>query len=94
MKKCTVWGFTLHVPSKELDINMEFELPDVVNRLVMEALCSDEQYNKDGKLPDSSSTSSKLQWNDGLEHGKTFLRILHLGKKEERNNVACLCHNL
>ena len=31
---------TLHEPSSELDIKTTFELPDVVNRPVIEDLCS------------------------------------------------------
>lgn len=33
---------TLQVPSRELDTKTEIELPDVVNRPVIQDLCSDE----------------------------------------------------
>lgn len=53
---------TLQVPSRELDTKTEIELPDVVNRPVIQDLCSDEQCNKECKLPESS-VSNKLQSN-------------------------------
>lgn len=41
MKANTCPG-TLHVASRELDIKVEFAMPDVVNRPVTEDVCSDE----------------------------------------------------
>ena len=58
--RTTMFSFvSLHVPSRELDTRTGLELPDIDNRPVIEDVCSNKEWNKEGNLP-QSAMSSKL----------------------------------
>ena len=58
--RTTMFSFvTLHVPSRGLDMRSGLELPDIGNRPVIDDVCSNKEWNKEGNLP-QSMMSSKL----------------------------------